>query len=89
MIVAVLGVGLIGGSVGLAARERLGAEVRGYDPAPGVLERALEHGAISTACASPAEALAGADGGVRRRAGARAAGRGAARRSPPPARSAS
>jgi prephenate dehydrogenase len=58
--IAVLGVGLMGGSVGLAARERLGAEVRGYDPAPGVLDTALEHGAISTACASPAEALAGA-----------------------------
>ena len=50
----------MGGSVGLAARERLGAEVRGYDPAPGVLDRAVEHGAISTACGSPAEALAGA-----------------------------
>ena len=60
MIISVLGVGLMGGSVGLAARERLGAEVRGYDPAPGVLDKALEHGAISTACASPAEALAGA-----------------------------
>ena len=34
LIVAVLGVGLVGGSVGLAARERLGAEVRGFDPAP-------------------------------------------------------
>jgi prephenate dehydrogenase len=31
--VAVIGVGLIGGSVGLAARERLGARVRGFDPA--------------------------------------------------------
>jgi len=61
LIVAVLGVGLVGGSVGLAARERLGAEVRGYDAAPGVLERALEHGAISTACASAADALAGAE----------------------------
>ena len=61
MIVAVLGVGLVGGSVGLAARERLGAEVRGYDPAPGVLERAVEHGAITTPCATPAEALAGAE----------------------------
>ena len=39
LIVAVLGVGLIGGSVGLAARERLDAEVRGFDPAPGVLDR--------------------------------------------------
>ena len=60
MILAVLGVGLMGGSVGLAARERLGAEVRGYDPAPGVLDKALEHGAISAACGSPADALAGA-----------------------------
>jgi prephenate dehydrogenase len=58
--IAILGVGLMGGSVGLAARERLGAEVRGYDPAPGALDAALEHGAISTACASPAEALEGA-----------------------------
>jgi prephenate dehydrogenase len=59
--VAVLGVGLVGGSVGLAARERLEAEVRGFDPAPGVLDRALEHGAIDTACGSPAEALDGAE----------------------------
>ena len=61
MIVAVLGVGLVGGSVGLAARERLGAEVRGYDPAPGVLDRAVEHGAISAAASSPADALEGAE----------------------------
>ena len=61
LIVAVLGVGLVGGSVGLAARDRLDAEVRGFDPAPGVLDRALEHGAITTICGSPAEALAGAE----------------------------
>jgi prephenate dehydrogenase len=61
MIVAVLGVGLIGGSIGLAARERLGAEVRGFDPAPGAVEAALERGAVTTACATPAEAMAGAD----------------------------
>ena len=61
MIVAVLGVGLIGGSLGLAARERLGAEVRGYDPAPGAGAAALERGAVSVACGSPAEAMAGAD----------------------------
>jgi len=29
--VAVLGVGLIGGSIGLAARQRLEAEVAGFD----------------------------------------------------------
>jgi prephenate dehydrogenase len=61
LIVAVLGVGLVGGSVGLAARERLGAEVRGFDPGAGVLDRAVEHGAIDVACASTAEALDGAD----------------------------
>ena len=31
MRIAVLGVGLIGGSIGLAAKRRLGAEVVGYD----------------------------------------------------------
>jgi prephenate dehydrogenase len=58
---AVLGVGLIGGSVGLAARERLGAEVSGYDPAPGTLDAALARGAVTRASASVAEALEGAD----------------------------
>ena len=61
MIVAVLGVGLIGGSIGLAARERLGAEVRGFDLAPGAGEAALARGAVTSACATPAEALAGAE----------------------------
>jgi prephenate dehydrogenase len=61
LIVAVLGVGLVGGSVGLAARERLGAEVRGFDPGAGVLDRALEHGAIDVACGTAAEAVDGAD----------------------------
>jgi prephenate dehydrogenase len=60
LIVAVLGVGLVGGSVGLAVRGRLGAEVRGYDPTPGVLDAALARGAVTGACATPAEALAGA-----------------------------
>ena len=59
-VVAVVGVGLIGGSIGLAARERLGADVRGWDPGEGVLEAALERGAVSAACGSPDEALAGA-----------------------------
>ncbi len=35
MKIAILGVGLIGGSIGLAARERLGAEVCGFDPHAG------------------------------------------------------
>jgi prephenate dehydrogenase len=49
MNVALLGVGLIGGSIGMAARERAGARVRGYDADPAVLERALELGAIDIA----------------------------------------
>jgi prephenate dehydrogenase len=55
----VVGVGLIGGSIGLTARSRLDAEVRGFDPAEGSL--ALARGAISSACGSVAEAVAGAD----------------------------
>jgi prephenate dehydrogenase len=38
---AVLGVGLIGGSIGLAARQRLDAEVTGFDPDAENLERAV------------------------------------------------
>jgi prephenate dehydrogenase len=51
---AVLGIGLIGGSVGLAARERLGAHVTGWDPDPHVRERALARGAIDVAVEDPA-----------------------------------
>jgi len=60
MKVAVLGVGLIGGSIGLAAR-RLGSEVVGWGPNPSTPERAAERGAIDRAAASVAEACAGAD----------------------------
>lgn len=59
--VAVLGVGLIGGSVGLAARERLGARVTGWDPDPAAREAALERGAVDATAQTPAEAVAGAD----------------------------
>jgi prephenate dehydrogenase len=59
---AVLGVGLIGGSIGLAARERVAdAEVVGFDPRPEALGRARERGAIQHAAGSVAEAAAGAD----------------------------
>jgi len=44
--VAVLGLGLIGGSIGLAARRRAGATVAGYDPDEHAASRALELGAI-------------------------------------------
>jgi prephenate dehydrogenase len=59
--VAVIGVGLIGGSIGLAARERLGANVRGYDRSPDALEDALSAAAIDRACTSVADAVDGAD----------------------------
>jgi prephenate dehydrogenase len=59
--VAILGVGLIGGSIGLAARRRAGAEVRGYDPDERVRSRALELGAIDSQAGDVATAVDGAD----------------------------
>ena len=61
MRVAVAGVGLIGGSIGLALRERVpGTEVAGHDPQPEVLAAAVERGAVDRAASSLAEALEGA-----------------------------
>jgi prephenate dehydrogenase len=59
--VAVVGVGLIGGSIGLAARERLGAHVVGFDPDKGVGSAALQRGAVERVAASVAEAVANAE----------------------------
>ena len=62
MRIAVLGVGLIGGSIGLAARERIdGAEVIGFGRSPERLARAAELGAIDRAAGSLEEALEGAE----------------------------
>ncbi|MGA2319831.1 MAG: prephenate dehydrogenase/arogenate dehydrogenase family protein [Solirubrobacteraceae bacterium] len=61
MRVAILGVGLIGGSIGLAARERAGAEVCGYDPDTRVCATALELGAIDRQAADLPAAVAGAE----------------------------
>ncbi|HUB03956.1 MAG TPA: prephenate dehydrogenase/arogenate dehydrogenase family protein, partial [Solirubrobacteraceae bacterium] len=55
------GVGLIGGSIGLAARERLDASVAGYDPAAEALQAARERGAIDHAADSIAGAVADAE----------------------------
>jgi prephenate dehydrogenase len=61
MKIAVLGVGLIGGSIGLAAHEHVeGAEVVGYGRNPDRLRRAVELGAIDNAAGSIADALEGA-----------------------------
>jgi prephenate dehydrogenase len=59
--VAVLGVGLIGGSIGLAAKRRLGAEVAGFDANAEVLDRALEAGAVDRSARSVADAVAEGD----------------------------
>lgn len=61
MNVAVLGVGLIGGSIGLAARERLGSEVVGWGPNHATVDRATELGAINRGAASVEEACTGVD----------------------------
>ncbi len=60
MRVAVLGVGLIGGSIGLAARGRAAAEVCGYDPDAEALRTALRVGAIDEQAPDIATAVAGA-----------------------------
>jgi prephenate dehydrogenase len=61
MRIAVLGVGLIGGSIGLAARRRLDAEVAGFDPDRVLLDRATEVEAIDRAAESVASAVEGAE----------------------------
>jgi prephenate dehydrogenase len=61
MRIAVLGVGLIGGSIGLAARERLGAEVLGWGPRATTLETARDKGAITRIAATIEEAVQEAD----------------------------
>lgn len=60
MRIALLGVGLIGGSVGLAAREHV-EEVAGFDPDARRPDQALRLGAITRAAESVAEAVEGAD----------------------------
>ncbi len=59
--VALVGVGLIGGSIGLAARRCGGAQVCGYDPDPHARSSALELGAIDTQAADIQSAVAGAE----------------------------
>ncbi len=61
MRIAVLGVGLIGGSIGLAARHRLGAEVVGFDRDQSSLAGALELKVIDRPAGSIADAVGDAD----------------------------
>ena len=57
---AVVGTGLIGGSVALGLRTA-GVEVVGHDADPASLDHALERGAVSETARSPEEAVAGVD----------------------------
>ncbi len=60
--VAIIGLGLIGGSLGLALRQAKAArQVAGYDIYKGVGERARKLGAIDQSCSSLAEAARGAE----------------------------
>jgi prephenate dehydrogenase len=61
MRIAVLGVGLIGGSIGLAAKERAGAEVVGWGPRRPTLDAALALGAIDEIATTIEEAVNAAD----------------------------
>lgn len=60
--IAVLGLGLIGGSLALALRAvGLAEQVAGFDAEPIVTRYAMERGAISQVCATPEEAARDAD----------------------------
>jgi cyclohexadieny/prephenate dehydrogenase len=60
--VAIIGLGLLGGSVGLAVRAHLqGAATTGYDADPAARARAAERGLADKVCDSAAEAVRGAD----------------------------
>jgi prephenate dehydrogenase len=59
--IAVVGLGLIGGSVALSARERLGATVAGFDISGRAAVQALKGEAIDMAAESVADAVSGAE----------------------------
>ncbi|HVR90225.1 MAG TPA: prephenate/arogenate dehydrogenase family protein [Novosphingobium sp.] len=60
--VAIIGLGLLGGSIGLAVREHLPhATTTGYDADPATRERAAERGLVGQVCETAAEAVREAD----------------------------
>ena len=60
--VAIIGLGLIGGSIGLAVAEHLpGVVTTGFDASPAVRRRAAERGLAGTVCDTVAEAVTEAD----------------------------
>ena len=60
MKVAIVGLGLMGGSLGLALAGRAGAEVTGYDPDPAARAAALERGCVQAVHDEIGAACAGA-----------------------------
>src|SRR5437870_4585398 len=64
-VLVIVGVGLIGGSIGLAAKRRgLAERVIGVGRKQSSLDRALASGAIDEACLDAGEAMSRADLGV-------------------------
>ncbi len=61
MRLAIIGTGLIGASVGLAAKRVEGTSIAGFDPDEGALAVAAERGAVDDACGSLQEAVEGAE----------------------------
>jgi cyclohexadieny/prephenate dehydrogenase len=60
--VAIIGLGLLGGSIGLAVREHLPDTVTtGYDRDPATRKRAAERGLVNRVCETPAEAVRDVD----------------------------
>jgi cyclohexadieny/prephenate dehydrogenase len=60
--VAIIGLGLLGGSIGLAVRQYLpGVRTTGYDSDPATRRRAAERGLARSICDTAAEAVADAD----------------------------
>ncbi|MFL0357613.1 prephenate/arogenate dehydrogenase family protein [Erythrobacter sp. GH1-10] len=60
--VAIIGLGLLGGSIGLALRERApGIATTGFDANPNVRDVAGERGLVGTVCDTPADAVREAD----------------------------
>ncbi|ASJ90161.1 prephenate/arogenate dehydrogenase family protein [Porphyrobacter sp. CACIAM 03H1] len=60
--VAIIGLGLLGGSIGLAAKARSpGIVTTGWDRDPAVRARATERGLVGTVCETAEAAVAGAD----------------------------
>ena len=60
--IAIIGLGLLGGSIGLAIKDCLpGAQTTGYDADPATRARAAERGLVSSVCESAALAVATAE----------------------------